>query len=120
MGAITGIGGKCSAGRHGRERVSMTVALDLMRGPAAVGRGADLTYFVAVARGQDILDKQDFPVHTEFPANTDVVHVTSAEVVMNLPTTRNESGAAYTVLAGFQLSPAELAANRARRGQSLP
>ena len=115
-GRITGISGKCSAGDQG-ERVSMGVTLDLNRGPAASGRAVDLTYFVAVARGQDILDKQVFPLHVEFPANTDVVHVTTGQIVMNLPTTRAMSGAAFTVLTGFQLTPQELAANRSRRGQ---
>jgi len=113
-GRITGIAGKCSAGEHSTTKVVTNITMDISRGPAATGRLAQITYFIAVAKGQDILDKQAYPVQVEFPANIDIVHVRSQDVVLNLPTDAKVSGAAYSVLAGFQLTPEELAANRAR------
>lgn len=113
-GRVTGIAGKCSAGEGATLHTELSVAFSVARGPAAASRSADLTYFVAVVRQGDILDKQDLPLHVNFPANTDQVHVTGAPVTLTLPTPKGVSGAAYQVLVGFQLSPAELAENRAR------
>ncbi|MBV9734625.1 MAG: hypothetical protein JO209_01860 [Acidisphaera sp.] len=113
-GRITGISGACSQGDHGTLNTTIKVSMSLTRGPAARGRVADATYFVAVTRGQAILDKQTYPLHVEFPPNTDEVHLTGDPVALAIPTSATLSGAAYTVLAGFQLSPAELATNRQR------
>lgn len=111
-GRLTGISGACSQGSHNTLKTTIRVSLSLTRGPAAQGRTADVAYFIAVARGQNILDKQVYPVHAEFPPNTDAVNLTGQEVQLAIPTPPGLSGPAYTVLTGFQLSPAELATNR--------
>jgi hypothetical protein len=50
----------------------------------------------------------------EFPSNLDRVAVTSPEIELILPVTQTKSAAAYARIAGFQLSPEELATNRHR------
>jgi len=52
-----------------------------------------------------------------FPSNVDRVSVATPPVFMVLPISPAKSAAAYVVMAGFQLTPDELAANRARNGQ---
>ena len=113
-GRITGLNGKCSRGDKGVTVVAVSVGLELARGPAAPGRRTELSYFVAVAEGDRILDKRVFPLVAEFPANTDKVRLGGDDVEMALPTTADKPAAAYRVLVGFQLSPAELEQNRRR------
>jgi hypothetical protein len=72
----------------------------------------DVPYFLAVLEGGQILDKKIYPAHIVFPANTDQVTWNSEGVHMVFPVSATKSGAAYTVLAGFQLTPDELAVNR--------
>ena len=114
-GRITRIDGKCMAGKDPAHiRASVTVSLTLSRGPAMAGRQADVTYFVAVTRGQTILDKAEFTVHGSFPPNIDELRITGEPVDMVLPTPKGVTGPDYTITTGFQLTPQELAANRAR------
>ena len=40
-----------------------------------------------------------------FPSNVDRVTLTPGEVDLSLPVTADKTGAAYTLLAGFQLTP---------------
>jgi hypothetical protein len=112
---VTGVKGECGRGSEGRLRATVSVQMTLNRGPAAPGRTADVTYFVAVAEGGQILDKQDYPLHVQFPPNTDRVDVTGDDVTLLLPVSQKKSGAAYTVWAGFQLTPQELQGNLAAR-----
>lgn len=114
-GRITGLQGKCA--RDGRNAVLTTVtpSLELTRGPAAQGRTAELAYFVAVGRGEQVLDKQVFALRAEFPPNTDRVRLSGDDVELRLPVKPGETAAAYRVLVGFQLTPEELELNR-RRG----
>jgi hypothetical protein len=114
-GRITGVSGKCARGGEDTLEVTATVNIELMRGPAMVGRVGEVPFFVAVAEGQRLLEKQVFRLKAEFPANTDRLRLTSETVNLTLPLERGKSGAAYDLLVGFQLSPDELALNR-RRG----
>ena len=114
-GRITGLGGKCSRGKPGTVETTVSVGMELTRGPALRGRVADLGYFVAVAEGDTILDKRVFSLRAEFPENGDRVRLSGDDVDMVLPTARGKSAAAYRLLVGFQLTPEELELNR-RRG----
>ena len=115
-GRITGINGSCK--RDGAETVVTTVqvGIELQRGPAAPGRQAGTSYFVAVLDGDRILDKQVFNLRAEFPANADRLRLSGDDVELRLPVTASKTAAAYRVQVGFQLTPAELEANR-RRGK---
>jgi hypothetical protein len=52
-----------------------------------------------------------------FPANVGSVRVVSPPIDMTFPVNASKSGAAYGIIAGFQLTPEEMAANRHRLGQ---
>ncbi len=115
-GKITGLAGRCRENGDGRSlQTTVTVSLDLSRGPAARSRTEPVGYFVAVTRGDTILDKRTFELRVAFPPNTDLVHVSGEPVQLALPTPTGVTGATYRILIGFQLSPEELALNR-RRG----
>ncbi len=113
-GRITGLNGNCK--REGADTVVTTVqvGIELTRGPAAPGRQAQLAYFVAVLDGENILDKQVFPLRAEFPPNADRLRLAGDDVELRLPVKANKTAAAYRIEVGFQLTPEELATNRSR------
>ena len=61
-----------------------------------------------------MLDKQVYPLRADFPENTDRLRLAGDSVDLRLPVTAQKTAAAYQVTVGFQLTPAELAFNRAR------
>jgi hypothetical protein len=109
---ITGLKGKCSRDQDGRLKVEVTVAMLLARGPAARARSDAVDYFVAVTEGGRILVKDKLQLAVEFPPNVDRVALDGAPLVLSLPTTKTKTGEAFSILAGFQLTPAQLAFNR--------
>ncbi len=113
-GRITGINGNCK--RDGADTVVTTiqVGIELTRGPAAPGRQAEVAYFVAVLDGENILNKQVYPLRAEFPPNADRLRLADDDVELRLKVQPNKSAAAYRIEVGFQLTPEELAANRSR------
>ena len=76
------------------------------------GREADVPVFLAVTEGDTIRDKKVFPVHVVFPPNVDRLAMNSGDIDLGLPVSPQKSGNAYAVIAGFQLTPDELATNR--------
>lgn len=116
QGRIIAIGGECRFTEKGSQTVetSVTVSAEFLRGPAMQGRTATVAVFIAVTEGNTVIDKQviDFPV--EFPPNVDRVALQSQKVRLTLPTTRTKSPAAFAIIGGFQLTPAELATNKQR------
>ena len=76
------------------------------------GRETDVPVFVAVTEGDTILDKHVYLVHATFPSNVDRMTYGTGEIDMILPVSATRSGAAYTILAGFQLTPDQLAQSR--------
>ncbi len=114
---VTAVNGKCQAGDD-KSTVAATVdiTISVQRGPAMKGREADVPVFLAVSEGETIRDKQVFPVHVVFPPNVDRLTMGSGDISLNLPVSAKKSGDAYRVIAGFQLSPEELEANRRAGG----
>jgi len=113
-GRITGINGNCKRDGAGTVVTTVQVGIELMRGPAAPGRRAELAYFVAVLDGDRILDKQVFPLRAEFPANADRLRLTGDDVELRLKVKPDKTAAAYRIQVGFQLTPEELERNRQR------
>jgi hypothetical protein len=110
---IINVGGKCERGDDANSVVVTAQAvIDLTRGPAMQGQSFELPLFVAVTDGGAVLDKKLFSLTVEFAPNVDTARATSPEVRMVLPVTPTKSAAAYGVLAGFQLTPEEVAAMR--------
>lgn len=112
-GQVKGMGGGCSPGGALATNVKMSVNFSFNRGPAAPGRVADVPWFVAVARGDQILDRQTYNLRLVFPPNTDQLDIASNPITLKLPTSPQVSAAAYTVWVSFQLTPGEMAENRA-------
>jgi hypothetical protein len=109
------IDGNCIDGdRKLTVSATVTISLEALRGPAMTGNSIDLPLFIAVTDGEAILVKREYGAKVEFPSNLDRVAVTSPEIELILPVTQAKSAAAYSIIAGFQLSPEELATNRHR------
>jgi hypothetical protein len=114
---VTAVDGKCSAGDdRSILPTTVNVTISIQRGPAMQGREADIPVFLAVTEGDTMRDKKVFPVHVVFPPNVDRLIMNSGEIDLGLPVSQEKSGNAYGIIAGFQLSPEELSANRHARG----
>ena len=110
-GQIMAVAGKCKEGRNSHTLdATLTMTMLLRRGPAMPAAGMDVPFFIAVAEGDRILTKQVFSHHIAFPPNNGQLQFTTAPIEIDLPVTPQRTGAAYTIWVGFQLSPAELAA----------
>ncbi|HUB43409.1 MAG TPA: hypothetical protein VMB73_00360 [Acetobacteraceae bacterium] len=117
-GRMESIQGKCQPGdKEGTVAATVMAGAVLMRGPAMPGNVARVPVFIAVTEGDRILDKRIYTVDAAFPSNVDRVAVSTPPVSMVLPVSKTKSAAAYVIMAGFQLTPDQLAANRARSGQ---
>lgn len=113
---ITALDGSCRfVNRQTAVEVTLTMGLEIARGPAATGRSLSLPYFVAVAAdGERILDKAVYAIAAEFPANTQRLRVRGEEIRLTLPVSETQRAAGYSVFVGFQLTEQELALNRSR------
>jgi hypothetical protein len=112
-GRIMAVPAKCQMGDSPTQVVATVgFTMQLTRGPAMQGREVDVPFFLAATEGGRILDKKIYPAHIVFPANIDQVTWNAEGVRMVFPVSPTKSAAAYTVLAGFQLTPDELAVNR--------
>ena len=109
-GRIVGMQGSCREGEKKTElAVTVSLGVAVERGPAMQGRETDVPLFLAVTEGETILDKRIYRMHVVFPSNIESVTLTPGEANLTLPVSQSKSGAAYTILAGFQLTPDELA-----------
>jgi len=107
---IVDIVGKCQPGDDPRTVVTtVQVVVDATRGPAMEGDAIGLPVFVAITEGDAIGDKALFSMPVEFKHNVDTARVASKEVRMEIPVTPQKSAAAYNLVAGFQLTPDEVA-----------
>ena len=114
---VVAVNGSCQAGDDkSRLPAKVQVSISLQRGPAMQGRDAEVPVFIAVTEGETVRDKKVFPLHLTFPPNVDRLTITSPDIDMDLPVSPEKSGAAYSIIAGFQLTPDELAANRQAGG----
>ncbi len=117
-GRMLGVAGTCKPGDNKNQvAVTLSVGIEFTRGPAMPGRDTDVLYFVAVVDNGTILDKHLYSTHITFPPNVDRTAWSSDDVDLVLPVSPSKSAAAYTILVGFQLTPDELAVNRAQAQQ---
>jgi len=114
---VVSVNGKCKAGDNKSILpTTVQVSISVQRGPAMKGRETDVPVFLAVTEGETVRDKKVYPVHVVFPPNVDRLFVSSGDIDLALPVSPAKSGAAYGIIAGFQLSPDELAVNRRAGG----
>lgn len=115
---VVAVNGSCEPGDDpSKLSAKVQVSISVQRGPAMQGRDADMPVFLAVTESDNVADKQVFPLHLTFPPNVDRLTITSPDINLDLPVSSTKSGAAYSIIAGFQLSPDELAANRQAGGR---
>jgi hypothetical protein len=114
-GRMQSIQGKCKPGdRKDTVAATVVIGVTLARGPALQGNRVTVPVFVAVTEGNAILDKHIYNLSATFPSNVERVAVSTPPVELVLPITPAKTAAAYDVLAGFQLTPDQLANNRAQ------
>jgi hypothetical protein len=109
---ITAVPAKCEPGGANKVRARLQVAADVRRGPAARGDTAQVPFFVALTEQGRILNEKDDVLTARFRPNVDQVRVTSNELILDLPVSKNKGAAAYHLYVGFRLTPDELAYNR--------
>ncbi len=90
------------------------VMFSVQRGPAATSPDVELHYFVAAAKGELILDEQDYIVKGVFPSNVDRMTLVGEVINLDFPVGSDQSAAGYHIYVGFRLTKAELDANRAQ------
>jgi len=117
-GRIVWVQGSCKEGdRKSQLAVTASLGIELTRGPAMQGRDAVVPVFVAVvADGDNILDKKVYLMSANFPSNVDRITLTPGQANLVLPVSATKSGAAYTIVAGFQLTPEQLNESGRHRG----
>ena len=115
---IAGFDARCDyAGRDRRMLdVRVTPRFQAERGPAAQGRTADLGWFVALSNADDteVLDRQAFTTRVTFGANAPRASVNGQTARLQVPIGDGAAAIDYLVRISFQLTPQELAQNRAR------
>jgi hypothetical protein len=113
-GRLIAIPAKCEAGGKPTEvAADVGVVIQLRRGPAMQGQAADVPFFLAVTKGGQILQKENYQARIVFPPNVDNFTYRSEMVHMIFPVNATTPATVYTVLAGFQLTPTQLEYNRA-------
>ena len=106
---IVDITGDCEPGDSNTVVTTAKVVADVVRGPAMQGDAIALPVFVAITDAGAINDKSLFWLPVQFAPNVDSARATSQEVRMEIPVTPQKSAAAYGIVAGFQLTPEEIA-----------
>jgi hypothetical protein len=109
QGRIVGIQGTCKEGDKNQLAVTATLSVELTRGPAMQGRQIDVPLFIAVVtEGDVIVDKRVYAMRAIFPSNIDRITLSPGEADLTLPVSTSKTGADYTIVAGFQLTPGQL------------
>lgn len=111
---IDGFGVECDYDDDALE-VEMRVRVEAARGPAAKSQKADISYFVAVSRGDDdVLVRESFTKTIPLEGNRTRMAAVD-ELTPRIPLGPNDSGAFYRIYVGLELTPEELTYNRANR-----
>jgi len=113
--ALTGLTGACEDGPdgHGSVRSRMTVRMQVARGPASQSSSVDIPFFVAITRNGKIIDKKIFTQSVSFASALSESDVTSRVLIIDLPDAARQDPDSYRMEIGYQLTPAQLAYNRA-------
>ena len=113
-GEIEGISAACAYKGAEPIRVNMMVTFSLGKGPQATSNTKDYTYWVAVtSRNKDVLAKEYFTVHANFPAGKNTVVMTDRLSGVTIPRADDKvSGSNFEVLVGFDVTPQMAQFNR--------
>ncbi len=109
---IIGFKGACGYDERGAE-VELQVAFEVKRGPAATGRKAELTYFIAIPKYFPAPEaKAEFTLPVEFPEGMNQARATDESVVLRIPVKDRDIITNYEIYLGLQASAEELEMNR--------
>lgn len=101
---------------YGERPILANLELDMGfgRGPAAVGDSHTYEFFVAVTRRDvAVIEKEVFPVTVRFERGEDRVYRTERIDAIQIPRANADtSGVNFEIIAGFELTPEQLAFNR--------
>lgn len=114
-GELQGVRGLCRYVDNDPITMSMEINMQFGRGPAGTADRQTYRYWVAVTRrGRAPIEKEYFDVDVRFPRGEAVVnHVERIERI-TIPRANQEiSGENFEILVGFELTPEQLAFNRA-------
>jgi hypothetical protein len=115
---IAGFEARCDFADSNRNAlaVRITPRFDAERGPAAEGRSVDLPWFVALSDTADteMLARIAGTTRVTFPPNVPRTQVPGQAVQLTVPIAPGQRATDYVVRVSFQLTPEELALNRAR------
>lgn len=114
-GEVRGIRGLCRYVETNPIRMAVEIDMAFGRGPAATSDRQHYRYWVAVARrGLAPIEKQYFDVNVQFPHGQDTVTTTERIGYIVIPRAQADtSGENFEILVGFDLTPDQLAFNRA-------
>jgi hypothetical protein len=93
--------------------ITVEVPFILSRGPANPEGMARFNYFVAIARGEQILARETFDVEVEFDGNRSRIGYVD-EIGQTIPLQPGERGNSYVIYVGIELTPQEMEFNRQR------
>lgn len=91
---------------------TMSVVIQVARGPAAQERRYQIPYFITTIKNGKIVDKKHFIAVAQFPDNIDQITLKSDKILLKIPATPDRQPDGYELFIGFQLSPEQLAFNR--------
>jgi hypothetical protein len=104
---ITGVAGACVTAHHDNVlRVTFRAGFVASNGPANHDGTVELPYFVALTRGDHILQKQDYTIAMHFNGNASTATATSKPVTLELGNVGGSED--VQVLTGFEMTPEEL------------
>ncbi len=108
------LGGFCE--KDGEDiAIELTVPIQVALGPADDSGRASFRYFVAIAdQEREVIAREAFDL--DVPVDDNLGRVAFQEVLYpRIPVGESLNGAAYKIYVGLELTPDELAYNRARR-----
>jgi hypothetical protein len=115
---IAGFDARCDYASRDRRAldVRITPRFAAERGPAFEGRAADLPWFVAMTDAADstLLERVAATTRVTFPANVLTATTNAQPVRLTVPIGGEVRARDYILRISFQLTPEELALNRAR------
>ncbi|MBL8549188.1 MAG: hypothetical protein JNJ73_04340 [Hyphomonadaceae bacterium] len=114
-GEMRGVRGFCRYVDDNPITMNLEIDMAFGRGPAADARSRTYRYWVAVTRrGVAPIEKQYFDVNVDFPRDGAVVTRTEQIDRITIPRANADlSGENFEILVGLDLTPAQLAFNRA-------
>jgi hypothetical protein len=104
---ITGVAGACVTAHKNRTlRVTFRAGFVASNGPANQGAALQLPYFVALSRGDQIIQKQNYTIALHFNGNASTTVATSKPVTVEFGNVADTKD--VEVLIGFQMTPEQL------------